>query len=90
MDHQPHVRLVDPHAERVGGDDDPQVAADEARLRGLFGFRRQPGMEVLRRQAFVPQECGDFFGRAAGGAIDDRAAGSVIRQVGCQHLVNMG
>ncbi len=40
MDHQPHVRFVDAHAECIGGRDHAQLAADEALLHILFGLGR--------------------------------------------------
>ena len=44
---QTHVRLVDAHAEGVGGDDHPQFPVDEPLLDGLLDLRRQTGVEVF-------------------------------------------
>ena len=52
VDDQAHVRLVDAHAEGVGGDDGLQVTADEALLDVLPGLRGQPRMEMVCLYSF--------------------------------------
>ena len=49
VDDQPHVRLVDPHAEGVGGCDRAQLAGNEAALDVLLGLRRQTRVETIGR-----------------------------------------
>ena len=89
VDHQPHVRLVDAHAEGVGGDDHPRAAIDEPLLDGLLDLRRQAGMEVVRGDLLVAEELGDVLASPAGRAVDDGAAGGVRRQVGRQDLMDV-
>ena len=90
MDDQPHVGLVDPHAEGVGGGDDFQVSVDEALLHVLLGVRGEAGMEVIGADVLGSQKLRHLFGAMAAGAIDDRAAGLVGRQVGGQQVVDEG
>ena len=45
VNHQPHIGLVDAHAEGIGGHDYPQLTADEALLYALFTLRRQLGVK---------------------------------------------
>ena len=47
VDDQAHVRLVDAHAEGVGGDDGLEVTTDEALLDVLLGLRGQSRMEMV-------------------------------------------
>ena len=61
MDYQPHVRLVDAHAEGVGGRHDAQTSGDEAILSFLLGIRFQSGVEISGFQAAILQEAGDLF-----------------------------
>ena len=89
VDHEAHVGLVDAHAEGVGGDDGPQLTADEVRLDVLPGLRRQSRVEMVRRQSLLLQVLGDLLGVPARGAVDDRAAGGVPRQVRLQYLVDV-
>ena len=89
VDHQPHVRLVDAHAEGVGGGDHPRAALDEPLLDGLLDLRRQAGMEMVRGDVLVAEELGDVLAAPAGRAVDDGAAGGVRRQVGSQDPVDV-
>ena len=87
---QPHVGLVDPHAEGVGGGDDFQVPVDEALLHVLLGVRSEAGMEVIGADVLVSQEFRYLLGAMAAGAIDNGATGLVGRQVGGQQVVDEG
>ena len=90
VDNEAHIRLVYAHAEGVGGDDRPQLPTDEALLHVLLGLRRQSGMEVIRVNAFLPQELRHLLCLRSRRAVDYRAAGFVGRKVGRQYLVNIG
>ena len=90
VNHQAHVRLVDAHAEGVGGDDHSRVAFNELLLHGLLDLRRQAGVEVFRSDLLAAQETGDFLAAAARRAIDDSAAGNLRRQVRLQDLMDVG
>ena len=87
---QPHVGLVDAHAEGVGGDHDPQLAVDEAPLQVLLGLGRNLAVKGGRGVSLVPQEGSQFLGLAAAGAVDDGASGGIGRQVVRQDVVDMG
>ena len=89
MDHQPHVRLVDAHAEGIGCRDGPQLARYEPLLNTLLGFRRQTRMEVVGRHLLRLEELRHLFGPTPGGAVDDGASGRVRRQVRHQDLVDV-
>ena len=80
VDHQPHVRLVDAHAEGIGSRDHAQFAADETLLHVLLGLRRQPGVEVIRRDLLVLQELRHLFGLLSRRTIDNGTAGRIRRQ----------
>ena len=88
MNDEPHVGLVDAHAEGVGGGDDLQVSVDEALLHVLLGVGRQAGMEMVGADVLGVQELRHLLGAAAAGAVDDGAAGPVGRQVGRQQVVD--
>ena len=90
MNHHAHVRFVDAHAEGVGRDDHPQCAVDETLLDGLLRFRQEPGVEIVRGDVLGAEKFRHLPGRSARGAIDDRSAGRLRRQVGRQNLMNMG
>ena len=87
---QPHVGLVDAHAEGVGGGDDFQLPVDEALLHVLPGVWSEAGMEVIGADVLVSQELRYLLGAMAAGAVDDGAAGLVGRQIGGQQVVNEG
>ena len=89
MDDQPHIRLVDAHAEGVGGGDHAQLAVDEATLHLLLGFRRQPGMKEVRRHLLGLQELRHLFALPSRRAVHDGAPGPIGRQVGHQDLVDV-
>ena len=89
VDNQPHVRLVDPHAEGVGGRDDPQLALDEALLHALLDLGRQLGMEVIRRDVLLLEEFRHLLGLPARRAVDDGATGHVRRKIRHQYLVKV-
>ena len=89
VDHQPDVRLVDPHAEGVGRRDRAQFAADEALLHVLLGLRRPVAVEEIRRNILQLQIFGDFLGTPPGCAIDDGPAGRVRWQMRRQSPVNI-
>ena len=88
VDDQPHVRLVDAHAEGVGGDDHPQFAIDEAPLHVLSGFGRHAGMKVVGGEVFRFQKLRDFLRLPARGAVDDGTARRIRRQIGHENPVN--
>ena len=90
VDHEAHVRLVDAHAEGVGRRDRAQGAADEALLHVLLGLRRHTGVKMLRRHVLQLQELRHLLAPPARRAIDDGAAGGVLRQIGLQHLMDVG
>ena len=90
MDHEPHIGLVDPHAESIGGDNDAQPAVDEGLLNVLLGFRRQPSVKVPDRPAFVPQKFSHLLGLLSCRAIDDRATAIICRKIGLQYLMDVG
>ena len=89
MNDQPHVRLVDAHAEGVGGGDGAQVAGDEAVLDVFLGFRRHGAVEESGLKALLLEEPGDFLGLAAGGAVDDDPARLLVGEVGGDCSVNV-
>lgn len=74
MNHKPHVGLVDPHAERVGGDHDPDPVKDEILLvlppLGVL----QPGVIAGGGNAALLQRPANLLDCRAGGAVDDAAA----------------
>ena len=86
---QPHVRLVYPHAEGIGGRDGAQIAVDEAPLHLLLAFRPQTRVEIFRLHLLHLQIFGHFLALPPGRAVDDGPAGPVRRQMGYQDLVNM-
>ncbi len=73
VDHQPDVRLVDPHAEGVGRGDDPEPAVAETLLHLLFPLRLEAGVEMVRVHSARHEELRDLLGSAARGAVDDGA-----------------
>ena len=86
VDHQPHVRLVDPHPEGIGGHDRTQLAGDEAPLHLLLRLRRQARVEVVRGDLFHLKVVRDILALPPRRAVDDRAARRVWRQMGRQNL----
>ena len=90
VNNEAHVRLVYSHAEGVGGDDRPQLPTDEALLYVLLGLGRQSGMEVIRVNAFLPQEFCHLLCLRSRRAVDYRAAGFVCRKIGRQYLMYIG
>jgi len=53
MDHQSDIGLVDPHAEGVGRSNNSQLADAKTFLNVTLLLRRQPGMELFRRQTLL-------------------------------------
>ena len=68
----------------------PQLAFDEALLHALPRLGRQPGVEVVRRHALLPEELRHLLGLTARRAVDDGASRHVRRQVGLDDLVKVG
>ena len=71
MRHEAHVRFIDPHAERDGGDDHDAVLVDKAILMARARGRIQPCMIGQRLDAGPGQRGGDVFDLGARQAIDD-------------------
>ena len=90
VDDQPHVRLVYPHAEGVGGRNRAQFAADEAPLHVFPGLRWQTRMKMVGRHPFQLQELRHLLALPACRAIDDGATRQVRWQVRRQNLVDVG
>ena len=74
VDHQPHIGLVDTHAEGVRGGDHPQVAPDEALLDVLLFFRLQSGVEAVGAHLEFGEERSDLLGLSPRRAVHDRPA----------------
>ena len=72
MDHQAHVRLVDPHSEGAGGHDDVDFVPQEVSQAGGAAGLGEPGMIRDRAMARPAQRTRDRLGGAAGGCVDDR------------------
>ncbi len=69
-----NVRLVDAHAEGVGGDHHVDVALVEAALDLPFPLGRDAGMEVPGLEAALGERLGGLFRAPLGRAVDDGAA----------------
>ena len=91
MGHRPDVGLVDAHAERVGGDDDLDLAIHEAPLRLGAGVAGQAGVVGGDLDA---QRAGERLGERVGAAprpgVDDRRAGRRVFQRGGDPAVLVG
>ena len=72
--HQPHVRLVDAHAERVGGHDHPGLLLHEGLLHLAPVVVVQAGVVRQRPDALASQHAGDALHRLARGRVDDGQA----------------
>ena len=81
VDDQPHVGLVDAHAEGVGRGDDAQRAGNEGLLGFLLGLRWQLGVVRRGGQPLVAEKARELFGLLARGAVGDGAAADLRRQV---------
>ena len=71
MDDEAGVRLVDPHPERRGGDDDVELVVHPRPLGVLALGPAQAGVVRPHPQAAVGELLGDLLGALAGGAVDD-------------------
>ncbi len=74
MDHEPHVGLVDTHAERVRRGDHAQVPADERLLHRFLHLGRQARVEMAAGPAVRAQKRGDRLGALAARGEHDGAA----------------
>ena len=76
-----HVRLVHAHAERVGGDDDPNVVAEETALDGSPPVAVEPG---VIRQRLLPEGVREHGGQVlrarARARVDDRGQRTLASQ----------
>ena len=77
MRDKPHVRLVDPHAERDGGDDDDAVLVDETILVAGAQACVEAGVIGQRRDAGAGQGCRGVLDLGARQAIDDAGIAGV-------------
>ena len=87
--HQPHVGLVDAHAEGVGGRYRSKFAADEGLLDGLFLLGLESGVEAVGGDSLLLQESRHLLGPPAGRAVHDRSARRVGRQMLLQQRVDV-
>src|SRR4051812_5208944 len=71
VDHESHVWLVDPHAERNRRDDDVQSVLHELRLNLVTQTRAQSRMVGSSAHAATPEIAGQFFGIMMGGGVHD-------------------
>ncbi len=74
MHHQANVGLVHAHAERVGSDNDLELAALERVLNVLFIVGLEPGMKVLAVPPMADQKVRELLGALAAGDEDHRPA----------------
>ena len=74
VEHEPHVGLVHPHAERAGRDHHLDVAAHERVLGRLSVLAGQAAVVVHGVDAVVPQHRGQLLGPAVGRGVDDAGA----------------
>ncbi len=80
MDHEPHVGLVDAHAERVRRHHDPDLVLDPFFLpQGAFGGG-QSSVVGQRRDALVAQQRRHLFGALARAHVDDTRPRHVAHQ----------
>jgi hypothetical protein len=84
------IRLVDPHSERIGRRDHPQVSDAEPFLNGLLLVRRQPGMVAFGGKPLPLQELRHIFGRLACRAIDHSTGHTFGRQALFDDLKDIG
>ena len=78
VDDEPHILLVDPHAEGVGRADDRGGAGDETVLDTFLQRRLQTGVEGFCRVAMCLEQFGQPFGVLSPGTIDDYAALAIV------------
>jgi len=81
MHDQADIGLVDAHAEGIGRGDHAQRAANKCLLGFLLAFGRQSRVVGRSGQSFIAQEGGHFLDLLAGGAVDDRTACCIGRQL---------
>ena len=84
---EPHVGLVDAHAERDGGDHHDAVLAEEARLVGRPHRRRQAGVVRQGGDALLAQCFGRLLHRLPRQAVDDAGVAVVL---GADQLEELG
>ena len=71
---EPHVGLVDPHAERRRRDDGLRPAGDEVVLDARPLLRLEPGVVVLGSEAVTAEDARELLRRPARARVDDRRA----------------
>ena len=84
MRDQPDVGQVDPHPERVGGDEHARAAGLERMLRALARERGAAGVVVARGDPRRAQIRRDALGDLARAAVDDRTPGASPFECGVQ------
>ncbi len=80
VSNEPHVGLVDTHAEGNGRDHDQPFLVEETPLVVRPGFRRQPGVIRQGRKALLAEQRGNFIDLLARQAVDDPRVGTALRQ----------
>ena len=80
MHDEPHVRPIDPHAERDRRDDDVCVLVEEHLLMTAADLVGQPRVVRDRAAAFALQPCGELFDLAARLAVHDPGLAVVPRE----------
>ncbi len=81
VDHVTHVRLVDAHAERVGGHHHRRVVGDERALALSAVGRRHARMVTRGADARLQQRGVHLVGVLAGGAVHDAAVARMLQRV---------
>ncbi len=88
---EPHVRLVDAHAEGDGRDDHQALLAQEPRLVRRTGARVQAGVVGHRLDAVAREELGGLLDRVAREAVHDaRVPGVLLAQEAQKLLLGVG
>jgi len=93
MDHEADVGLIYPHAERIGGDDDPEFADAEAFLNVALFVGRKSCVKAFGQKPLLFKKLGHFFCLTSRGTIDHRARCALLRQLrldDIQYVVELG